>query len=299
VRGLRIAISRAATCQGLTVKPTRVTVKIIFSRKGFDSTAGGCPSPIIDGQPVSLPIPSAMPTPTRFGDLNGQYSRLVFDLTVGKLTPDDWCHLDPDINPASLPRQTGWRGALGQSRAAQGHLANQGVQPGDLFVFWGLFQPVAHDGRWRFVGRPEHRVWGWLQIAEIIELGADGTHAVTARPWLKAHPHARAGWCAQNVLYVASEELTLGARALSLPGSGVLRTGHRLTARGANPSTWRVPDWLNPRRGGSGMTYHPHHRWGPDGSVRSAARGQEFVAVPPNGRNAIEWLTALLEETLE
>jgi hypothetical protein len=274
-------------------------VKIIFSRKGFDSTAGGCPSPIIDGQPVSLPIPSAMPTPTRFGDLNGQYSRLVFDLPVGKLTPDDWCHLDPDINPASLPRQTGWRGALGQSRAAQGHLANQGVQPGDLFVFWGLFQPVAHDGRWRFVGRPEHRVWGWLQIAEIIELGADGTHAVTARPWLKAHPHARAGWCAQNVLYVASEELTLGARALSLPGSGVLRTGHRLTARGANPSTWSVPDWLNPRRGGSGMTYHPQHRWGPEGTVQSAPRGQEFVAVPPNGRNAIEWLTALLEETLE
>ncbi len=210
-------------------------MKIVFSRKGFDSTAGGCPSPIIDGQPVSLPIPSTMPTPTRFGDVHGPYGRLVFDLTRGRLTPDDWCHLDPDINPDSLPRQTGWRGALGQVRAAQGHLANQGVQPGDLFVFWGLFQPVAHDGRWRFVGRPEHRVWGWLQIAEIIELGVDGTHAVTARPWLKAHPHARAGWCAQNVLYVASEELTLGSRALSMPGSGVLRTGHRLTARRSQP----------------------------------------------------------------
>jgi hypothetical protein len=274
-------------------------VKIIFSRKGFDSAAGGCPSPIIDGQPVSLPIPSSMPTPTRFGDLNGAYGRLVFDLTRGRLTPDHWCHLDPDINSASLPRQTRWRGALGQTRAAQGHLANQGIQPGDLFVFWGLFRPVEHASRWRFVGRPEHRVWGWLQIGEIINLGADGTHAVTGRPWLKDHPHTRAGWCAPNVLYVASEELTLGSRTLSIPSSGVLRTGYRLTAAGASPSTWLVPDWLNPRRDGSGMTYHPHPRWGLEGTVRSAPRGQEFVAAPPNDRRAIEWLTALLEETLE
>ena len=91
----------------------------------------------------------------------------------------------------------------------------------------------------------------------------------------------------------------LGSRALSMPGSGVLRTGHRLTAPGANLSTWRVPDWLNPRQGGSGMTYHPPHRWGPEGTVRSAPRGQEFVAVPANDGRAIEWLTALLGEILE
>ena len=46
------------------------------------------------------------------------------------------------------------------------------------------------------------------------------------------------------------------------------------------------------------MTYHPSHRWGEDGTVQSAARGQEFVTVPQNAGNAAEWLTALLEETL-
>jgi hypothetical protein len=274
-------------------------LKIIFSRKGFDSAAGGCPSPIIDGQPVSLPIPSRMPTPTRFGDVHGPYGQLVVDLTRGRLTPNDWCHLDPDINPASLPRQPRWRGAFGQTRAAQGHLANQGVQPGDLFVFWGLFRPVAHTGRWHFVGMPEHRVWGWLQIGEIVELGVDGSHAVAERPWLKDHPHARAGWCAPNVLYVASDELTLGVRALSMPGAGVLRRGYRLTAGGTTLSTWRVPDWLNPLPGGSGMTYHPLPRWSQEGTVQSAARGQEFVAVLPDDGPAIAWLTALLDETLE
>jgi Nucleotide modification associated domain 3 len=67
-------------------------------------------------------------------------------------------------------------------------LANQGVQAGDLFIFWGLFRPVENVGRWQFVGKPEHRIWGWLQIADIIELGADGSHAVEERPWLSDHP---------------------------------------------------------------------------------------------------------------
>src|SRR4051812_33036287 len=130
-------------------------MKIIFSRKGFDGTAGGCPSPIVSGRPISLPIPSStMPSPTRYGDLPGPYGTLVSDLTGGRLTPDDWCHLDPDINRDSLPRHEGWRGALGQARAAQGHLANQGVQAGDLFIFWGLFsrwRTLAAGGSW------EHR----------------------------------------------------------------------------------------------------------------------------------------------
>ncbi len=239
-----------------------------------------------------------MPTPTRFGDLNGAYGNLVRDLTRGRLSAEDWCHLDPDINPDSLPRKVGWRGSLGQVSAAQGHLANQQIRPGDLFVFWGLFRPVEYSGRWSFVGKPEHRVWGWLQIGEIIELGTDGSHIVSTRPWLGDHPHARAGWGAQNVLYIAADKLALGPNAISSPGSGVLQTGYRLSEVGAKTSTWRVPDWLNPKRGGSGMTYHPPHRWGDDGTVQSAARGQEFVAAPQNTEGAVEWISALLEEKL-
>jgi len=240
-----------------------------------------------------------MPTPIRFRDINGPYGEIVGDLTRGKFSADYPCHLDPDINPHSLPRLPGWHGALGQVAAAQGHLANQGVERGDLFVFWGLFRPVEHEGRWKFVGKPEHRVWGWLQIGEIIELGEDGSHALAERPWLNNHPDARAGWTAQNVLYVACEKLTLGSCVLPLPGSGALKVGLRLSDDGAKTSTWRVPDWLNPQRGGSGMTYHPPQRWGEDGTVQCAARGQEFVALPPNDGRAIAWLTALMEETMK
>lgn len=266
---------------------------MIFSRKGFDSAAGGCPSPIIDGQPLSMPIPTTMPTPTRFGDLNGPYGSLVSDLTHDRLTAQNWCHLDPDIREDVLPRLAGWRGALGQVAAAQGHLAKQGIQPGDLFIFWGLFRPVKHEGRWKFIGRPEHRIWGWLQVGEIINLGTDGSHAIRRYPWLGDHPHVRAGWGSVNVLYVAADELILGSYRTSMFGYGVLDTGYTLSVPGQNVSVWQVPDWLHPLRGGTGMTCHPLHRWSHDGTVRTP-RGQEFVANIEQDDSAIEWMSGVI-----
>jgi hypothetical protein len=274
-------------------------LKIIFSRKGFDGTAGGCPSPIVDGQPLSLPIPSKMPTPTRFGDLDGAYGALVTDLTGGRLSSASWCHLDPDIVQDTLPRRPGWRGALGQVAAAQGHLAKQVVGVGDLFIFWGLFRPVEHRQRWTFVGEREHRVWGWLQVGEVIDLGPDGSHALNDRPWLVDHPHVRAGWNAQNVLYVAADQLVIGSKELPLAGCGTLNKGYRLSHGSATPSVWRSPDWLNPLQGGCGMTYHSPERWSADGIVRCAARGQEFVANPEPSPEVHAWLTALLTENIQ
>jgi hypothetical protein len=274
-------------------------LKVIFSRKGFDSTAGGCPSPIVDGHPLSLPIPSKMPTPTRFGDLEGPYGSLVADLTAGRLHHGSWCHLDPDIVSDALPRLKGWRGSLGQVSAAQSHLANQRVDVGDLFIFWGLFRPVEYRQRWMFIGERQHCVWGWLQVGEIVHLGADGSHALAERPWLVDHPHVRAGWNAQNVLYIASDELILGRKKLALPGFGSLREGYTLSHGGRTPSVWRVPDWLHPLKGGCGMTYHRSERWMQDGLLQSAARGQEFVASPDSNRYVHAWLADLLTEKLQ
>jgi len=56
-----------------------------------------------------------------------------------------------------------------------------------------------------------------------------------------------------------------------------------------------VPDWLNPKRGGVGMTYHPLSRWNDDGTVIAASRGQEFVADIAGRRDAIDWLRRLFE----
>lgn len=271
-------------------------MKVVFSRKGFDSSAGGCPSPIVDGRPVSLPIPTRMPSPTRYRDLNG-IAELVLDLTRGRLGPDSACHLDPDLDADTLPRTEGWRGALGQVGAAQGHLANNGIGAGDLFLFWGLFRLAAKTDRWEFFGEREHRIFGWLQIEDVLSVGDRPNEALAKHPWLADHPHAREGWTRSNTIYVASERLALAGSPTRLPGWGLFKSGLRLTATASkNPSVWSVPDWLNPMKGGSGMTFHPVPRWTESGSLQSAARGQEFVADIAGRTDALDWLTNLFDE---
>ena len=102
-------------------------MRVIFSRKGFDASAGGCPSPIIDGRPLSLPIPYLSSTKS-YRHFN--LGRIVTDLSNGKLGESDFCHNDPDLQ----------MGAFGQVSAAQSHLNNQNVGPGDLFYFLDGFE---------------------------------------------------------------------------------------------------------------------------------------------------------------
>lgn len=273
-------------------------MKLIFSRKGFDSSAGGVPSPLVDERPISLPIPTRMPTPTRYADLPTEVAELVTDLTRGRVAADRACHLDPDLVAGSLARHPGWRGALGQVSAAQSHLLNSGVGQGDVFLFWGLYRPAVRtqSGSWNFAGVAEHRLFGWLQIDEILTIGDDPLPALARYPWLRSHPHLATGWPVNNTVYVAREKLLLPGRVAELPGFGVLNRGFRLTAPASNlPSLWAVPRWLNPLIGGTGMTYHAAERWNRDGTVRSAARGQEFVADVGNRQDAVDWLLQILK----
>ncbi len=277
-------------------------MKIVFSRKGFDSAAGGVPSPIINGHPRPLPIPTRMPTPTRYLDLPAGVAEIVSDLTHGRISGDRPCHLDPDIEATSLARQPGWRGALGQVSAAQSHLSNTGVGPGDVFLFWGLYRHATRNrsGSWAFAGRAEQRLFGWLQIDEVLRVGGEPTAVAKRHPWLASHPHLAAGWPENNTVYVARQRLRLPGRVVDLPGYGVLGHGLRMTAAASKqPSLWAVPPWLDPHRGGTGMTYHPLERWNSDGTLRSAARGQEFIADIGERQDAVEWLLRVLEEKAE
>ena len=240
-----------------------------------------------------------MPTPTRFGDLSGGIAELVTDLTRGRIAADRPCHLDPDLDANCLVRQPGWRGALGQVSAAQSHLSNNGVGRGDVFLFWGLYRAAVRSqmGSWTFARTPEHRLFGWLQIDEVLTIGEDPLTALTSHPWLSSHPHLATGWPGNNTVYVARERLVLHGRSVDLPGFGVLNRGVRLTVPNSmQPSLWVVPPWLDPLRGGTGMTYHPVERWNRNGTLRSAARGQEFVADVGDRQDAIDWLLQVLRE---
>jgi hypothetical protein len=272
-------------------------MRIIFSRKGVDSASGRCASPLVNGRPYSLPIPSEqMPSPTRYGDLSALLQALARDLSDGGLAGGRLCHLDPDIDPDALApgRPHGWRGAFGQASTALSHLENQGVEENDLFLFWGLFREVEMRGEaWRYVGPRRHLIFGWLQVESIEKLGTDCSDLLARCPWLAQHPHPRPGWRTKNSLFLAREVLSFGNG--SLPGYGVFRRPFVLTAQGAkNPSAWNVPDWLDPTREGVGMTYHPPNRWLGEGRVQTAGRGQEFVAHVRDRADARNWAAALI-----
>ncbi len=105
-------------------------MKIVFSRKGFDSSAGGGPSPIVEGRPVSLPIPAGTASRTTYGALG--LGELASRASRGKLDAGDLCHHDPMFCENGTC-------VFGQHSAAQTHLEGQGVGIGDVFVFFGLF----------------------------------------------------------------------------------------------------------------------------------------------------------------
>ena len=124
--------------------------KLILSRKGFDSGSGGCPSPISpDGTMFSLPIPSG--DSEQFDDLQHgdiDIASVVAGITNGRLNGRDRIHLDPDLNFGTYRHRKNraawqqWRGTLGQTGIAQGHLDKQSVGAGDVFLFFGLYRRV-------------------------------------------------------------------------------------------------------------------------------------------------------------
>ena len=138
------------------------------------------------------------------------------------------------------------------------------------------------------------RIFGWLQVDCVLEVGTDARASRKRSPWLTDHPHLQSGWPASNTVYVAREALNLGGKELALPGWGLFARGLRLTAPAAKQlSRWAVPDWLNPKRGGCGLTYHPPERFSADGHLQAAARGQEFVANIGEREDAREWVRGL------
>jgi hypothetical protein len=282
-------------------------MKLILSRKGFDSAAGKFPSPILpSGRLCSLPIPdthSGQQKALRFyediqaGD--APLGQLVNDLTRGRITPGTPTHLDPDLNAASVSRLPGWRPVFGQAGAAEAHLRRQGVGPGDIFLFFGWFRQaeLAND---RFRYRPDapdwHVLFGWLQVERRIPL----TAAIDIPSWAADHPHClRRQPRNPDALYIARE--TLDLPGVDQPGGGLFPRFHeglRLTdPHSPRRSLWRLPDWFHPENRPSHLSYHgrPKSWRRQDGFVQlqTVGRGQEFVLDCDHYPEATAWLQTL------
>jgi hypothetical protein len=231
-------------------------MRIIFSRKGFDSTAGGFASPIFpDGTLFSIPIPSSCDD-LSYSNLSFEYENdsiqsIINDITGCKikhnkrLIPCNYsnneqrCHHDPMVIP-NLQRL-----ALGQANNAESHLRKQGVDVGDIFLFYGWFRQIEKlEGRWQYSPRsPDiHLIWSWMEIGEKLDARSNKSRddAIFNCPSLKAHPHLTSS-LGQAYLPVNSVYVSEKSALLKNLKSRCLTDCANYRGR----STWRLPAYFN------------------------------------------------------
>jgi hypothetical protein len=275
-------------------------MKIIFSRKGFDSSFGKVPSPIFpDGKMLSLPIPDRN-SKIQYQDIRwNEYNlgEIVSSLTNGRIKPRHFAHLDPDINMHSVQRSNGWMPVFGQASAAQGHLRNNNICEGDVFLFFGLFQEVIFSNgivRWKPNSPRKHVLWGWLQIGQVLKLDS-GTHEVP--DWLNYHPHVSGQQnYTNNTIYISNNSGVFESFSESLQ-----LTMSKSPSSPESPSltTWKLPLWMYPENGKTPLTYHPDMgRWKILENyvqLNAVAKGQEFILNCDEYPEAIDWLNNLIQ----
>jgi hypothetical protein len=227
-------------------------MKIIFSRKGFDSTAGGSPSLIFpDGTLFSIPIPSSKDDYC-YSELSFQYQGDSIQSILNEITgkrikhnkqridcdfslKQQRCHYDP------MPIHQANRLVLGQTGNAEIHLQNQSVGIGDIFLFYGWFRQVEKkDGRWQYLpsSRDIHLIWSWMTIGEAFGLGTQSQReqAKVNYQFLHRHPHLADWREAPNRIYISKE-------GDLLPYSTFRCLTECMEYRGR--STWRLPACFN------------------------------------------------------
>lgn len=240
-------------------------MKVIFSRKGFDSSAGGVPSPIVNGRPISIPIPTNHRSETTYGQLG--LGDIVSRITKNRYTAASLCHHDPMFE--------GEKCAFGQTAASQSHLANNGVGVGDVFLFFGLFSDLSRKDR-------HHRIFGFLRIDEVVHVGANPTLCDQPSGFKSRHPHTIGEWNANNTIY-------LGPGKFATTSKNSLR----LSKSGEKISLWKVPSWLRT----AGLTYHGRQsRWGDDDTLQVVGRGQEFITDITENSEAKLWLGKTIKQ---
>ncbi|QDI90764.1 hypothetical protein EPH95_05870 [Salicibibacter halophilus] len=218
--------------------------KLILSRKGFDGSAGGKPSPILDNKFVSLPIPSA-DSGFFYKDMKfsseENYLKIMKDLGIKMYSE---AHLDPDLQRSLLDnRPEEWRGLFGQSGISQGTLHNRAVGEGDIFLFFGWFKEARkEDGVWKYVPHaPDvHAIFGYLEVDRELDIRVGDSIPSWAayHPHIKhSHEHAKG----RNSVYVATSTFSKHANQ---PGWGSFHYDPRLVLTHEEKTTrsfWKLP----------------------------------------------------------
>jgi len=293
-------------------------MRIILSRKGFDSQNGGIASPILFDKGnynfFSLPIPYE--EGHSYNDIiisNGKTALdFITDITPNlifkkqKISVDKIkCHLDPDLIQQSLRHRTleNWEPAFGQYFNAQSHLDKYEIKKNDLFLFYGWFKFAEYESnKFKYCKilndkfkNGFHAIYGYLQIDEKINVRKD----ISKFKNLKYHPHAgnkHLNKFSNNTIYTANEFLSFDK---SIKGSGVLKYSPKciLTKEKNNRSIWELP-FKDYSKDDIELTHNPHENWTPSENkieLKSAKIGQEFIFVKLN-EEIINWSINLIKD---
>ena len=226
-------------------------MKIILSRKGFDSKYGGIPSPILPDRKtlLSMPIPSDDGT-LSYKDLH--YDGITYHEILRQLAPKkkyDICHLDPDIRAeVRISPIEKWDAAFGQIGSPQGFLRNNQIQKGDLFLFFGRFRQTIgnmNEGTLRYEKHAPilHIIFGYLEIGRVVNNDNLCEVGDMNCSW---HPHGAGKRLKDksNTLYLAADTLSFdmkqrGWGSFSYSANKILTMSDRT-------ATWREIPCLMP-----------------------------------------------------
>jgi hypothetical protein len=224
----------------------------------------------------------SLPIPYKGGGISYsdiRFGRRTLEQVCRELNPK-WlerkAHLDPDLRADALVhRPAGWRPAFGQSGAAEGHLHNQCIGEGDLFIFFGWFRQTALvDGCLRFrnddmPGR--HIVYGWLMVEDTFDV--DGRDLPARLKFLAEHAHTRFVTEYPNRIYIGT------AGVFTQVHDELVLTKKNCKGR----SLWSLPSVFKSlyQQSEPDLTYHGNkERWFLDRDrvcLKTVGRGQEFV----------------------
>jgi hypothetical protein len=302
---------------------------VILSRKGFDSSSGYGYSPFdpITGKYITIPIPIGknerqIANKTRYAEvlikpnylpsINATDLReLIFhdSLRLSRKSRQEvlnnFAHVDPWLGPCPwlIEISNHHIGAFGQVNAAQGHLDNNAVGVGSLFLFFSRFVPIKdRENKLEFhidYGKGAYFLYGWLKVGRIAKSMSD----IRDEELKLRHPHATEDYFTKyrnNTIYISDTSLSDNS---VIPGCGYFpKLSKKLLLSSIQhlqtPTIWELP----------GFFYEPNNRptylknesrWTmkKDSSscfVKVAARGQEFVfnSTP----DFVTWFRDLIDE---
>jgi hypothetical protein len=208
--------------------------KVILSRKGFDSSAGGKSSFIYGDCLITLPIPNSGSGITydrvRFDD-NTKLDRVMKE--VGITDGPTECHLDPDLHKSSLSgRHPEWKASFGQADIPEKVLKKNNVGPGDIFLFYGWFKAIdLKNGMYKYIHNAPnlHVIFGYLKVDEVVDLGVPNT---VIPEYMKDHPHV-----------VSRQKFSNDNRIYTGKNAGLFHFNNSLvlTRKGESRSRWELP----------------------------------------------------------